>query len=190
MTTGGTSKKMQFDTVIDQQVDNNRYIYLTGDINEDKAKEVIERMLELQEIDPLEEITMIINSYGGEVYSMFAITDMMEIIIPPIKTVCVGTCCSAAAFIFLYGEKGKRFMTKHSSLLIHQVSGGMWGTTKDVNIEIENMKYLQKQMVEEISHRSALSTEEVDAMIDRDCYIKPEEAIKYEMCDGIIERLL
>ena len=81
MTNSGTSKKMQFDTVIDQQVDNNRYIYLTGDINEDKAKEVIERMLELQEIDPLEEITMIINSYGGEVYSMFAITDMMEIII-------------------------------------------------------------------------------------------------------------
>ena len=185
-----TSKKNNTDLSINLKQNEDRFIYLTGEINEDKAKEVVERLLELQNIDPLEKITIIINSCGGEIYSMFAITDVMDILYPPIRTICAGTSCSAAAYIFLCGKKGYRFMTKHSSLLIHQVSGGMWGTTKDVNIEIENMKYLQRQMVEEISSKSFLSKEEVEQMIDRDCYIRPEEAIKYGMCDGIIDRLI
>lgn len=169
--------------------DKNRFIYVDGNIDEDKAKDVIERLLELQTEDPLVEVTMIINGCGGEIYSMFAITDSMDMIYPPVRTICLGTAQSASAFIFLCGEKGKRFMSPHSGLMLHQVSGGTQGTSSDIDVQVNHMRHLQKQMIGEIANRSSLDEDRVKALIDRDCHIDPERAIEFGMCDGIIERL-
>jgi len=169
--------------------DKDRFLYLNGFIDEEKAKETIERLLELQNSDPLDEITMIINSGGGEVYSMFAITDMMDLMPAPIRTICLGSAMSAAGFVFICGTKGKRFMVKHSSLMIHQVSGGAYGTSKDIDIQVDEIKFLQKEMVKEIANRSELTEEEVQKFIDRDFYIRPAQSIEFGLCDGIIERL-
>jgi ATP-dependent Clp protease, protease subunit len=169
--------------------DKERFIYINGEINEDKAKDVIEKLLELQAADPIEEITVIINSPGGEVYSMFSITDAMDMISAPIRTVCLGTSQSAAAFIFICGTVGRRFMTKHSSLMLHQVSGGVGGTAKDIDVTIKHIKGLQEEMVLEIADRSKLTVEQVKEFIDRDFYIKPHDAIKYGLCEGVLERL-
>lgn len=171
-------------------VDKDRFIYLTGDIDEDKARDVIEKLFEMQSADPLEDITLIVNSSGGEVYSMFSITDAMDIITPPIRTVCLGTSQSAAAFIYICGTIGKRFMTRHSSLMIHQVSGGVGGTTKDIDVTVKHIKELQNEMIKEISFRSKLTVDEVKSFIDRDFYISPEQAIEYGLCEGILERLV
>jgi len=169
--------------------DKDRFIYLSGNVDEDKAKDVIEKLLELQTADPLEEITMVINCGGGEIYSMFAITDMMDIMYAPIRTICLGSAMSAAAFIFTCGTKGLRFMTQHSSLMMHQVSGGAFGTTKDINVQVAEIKFLQEEMIKEISKRSELSYDQIKELIDRDCFIRPQQAIDYGFCDGIIGRL-
>jgi ATP-dependent Clp protease, protease subunit len=169
--------------------DKDRFIYLNGFIDEDKAKDIIERLLELQNNDPLDEITMIINSGGGEIYSMFAITDMMDIMHTPIRTVCLGSAMSAAQFIFTCGTPGKRYMTKHSSLMMHQVSGMAGGTVKDVDAQVDEMRYLQKEMIKEIEGRSDLTVDEIKKFINTDFYIRPEQAIEFGLCDGIIERL-
>ena len=169
--------------------EKDRFIYLSGSVDEDKAKDVIEKLLELQTADPMEEITMVINSGGGDIYSMFAITDMMDNIYTPIRTICLGTAQSAAAFIFTCGTKGRRFMTKHSSLMIHQVSGGAGGTTKDIDVQVREIKFLQNEMNEEITKRSDLSKNEIEKLIDRDFYIRPQQAIEYGLCDDIIKRI-
>jgi ATP-dependent Clp protease, protease subunit len=169
--------------------DKDRFIYINGFIDEEKSKEVIERLLELQSNDPLEEITIILNSGGGEIYSMFAITDMMDIMHTDIRTICIGSAMSAAQFIFTCGSKGKRFMTKHSSLMMHQVSGGAYGTGKDIDVQVKEIKFLQGEMIKEISTRSSLSVEEIKKFIDRDFYIRPEQAIEFGLCDDIIGRL-
>jgi len=170
-------------------VDKDRFIYINGEINEDKAKDVIEKLLELQAADPISDITIIINSCGGEVYSMFSITDTMDVITPDIRTVCLGTSQSAAAFIFICGAIGKRYMTKHSSLMIHQVSGGVGGTSKDLDVTVKHIRSLQNDMIEEISNRSKLSIDQVKGFIDRDFYIKPEKAIEYGLCEGVLKML-
>lgn len=169
--------------------DKDRFIYISGDIDEEKSKDVIEKLLELQLNDPLSEITIVVNSCGGEVYSMFSITDMMDVIRSPIRTVCVGTAQSAAAFIFICGDIGRRFMTKHSSLMIHQVSGGTGGTAKDIDVTVNHIKSLQEDMVIEMAKRSKLTTDRIRSFIDRDFYITPEKAIDYGLCEGILERL-
>jgi len=169
--------------------DSDRFIYLSGIIDEDKSKEVIERLLELQHNDPLEEITIIVNSGGGEIYSMFAITDMMDMMHADIRTVCLGTAASAGSFIFLCGTKGKRFMSKHSNLMMHQVSGGTYGTTADIDVQVNEIRYLQQEMINVIEERSKLTGEEIKKFIDRDFYIRPEQAIEFGLCDDVIGRL-
>ena len=80
-------------------------------------------------------------------------------------------------------------MTRHSSLMLHQVSGGMGGTAKDLDVTVRHIKELQGEMIEEIQKRSDLTVDEIRGFIDRDFYIKPDKAIEFGLCDGIIERL-
>jgi ATP-dependent Clp protease protease subunit len=143
----------------------------------------------MQKVDPLKEITLILDSYGGEIDSMFAIVDMMEIIMPPVRTICLGKAMSAAAIIFLYGQKGRRFMTKHSRLMLHQASSFSSGTVSDIVIDTEEIKFLQEQMIHELVKRCSLKEKDIRNIIDRNTYIRPETAMKNGMCDGIIERL-
>jgi len=167
----------------------DRCIYLTGPVAEEVAKETICLLLEYQRQDPMREVTIILDSYGGEVDSMFAITDIMELVITPIRTICIGKAMSAAAFIFLSGANGRRFMTKHSRLMFHQMSSSHWGPVSDILISTNEIRFLQEQMIEDVSKRSKLKKDAVRALIDRESYIRPEDAIKMGICDKIIDRL-
>jgi len=160
-----------------------RTITLMGEVNEEKAKEVIERLLQLQNEDPFADIDMYINSFGGCVYSMFAIADMMSILIPDISTINIGSAMSAGAFIFICGTKGKRRMTRNSTLMLHQVSSAIYGTTKDIKIEVAETTRLQQRMIEVVSERSNLDEKEIENLIDRDAYISGEQAIEMGLCD-------
>jgi ATP-dependent Clp protease protease subunit len=168
---------------------HERIIYLVGEVNECTAREVVVSLIEMQKDDSLKEITMILDSYGGEIDSMFAIVDMMEIIMPPVRTICLGKAMSAAAIIFLYGQKGRRFMTRHSRLMLHQISSLSNGTVSDIVIDTEEIRFLQEQVIQEISKRCKLKEKDIRNIIDRNAYIRPEKAIEYGMCDGIIERI-
>lgn len=172
------------------QSKGNRFVYVNGEINEDKAKETVERLLELQYEDPMTEITMVVNGPGGEIYSMFAVVDAIDIISPPVRTICLGASHSASAFIFICGTEGRRFMSRHSSIMLHQVSGGTFGTVKDMKPQIEHIRELQDKMIEEMALRSNLSKEEVTKLIDRDCHISIEKAMEMGFCDGVITSLV
>lgn len=172
-----------------EKVNSTRIIYLSGKVDEENAKEVILALLKLQKEDPLKDITMVIDSYGGLIDSMFAITDTMNLIKPEVVTICVGKAMSAGAFIFANGQAGRRMMTPHSTLMFHQVSGASWGTTADVEIDVAEQKRLQNLMVEELSKRCNLSEDEVKKMIDRNNFVAPPKAMEIGICDGIITKL-
>lgn len=172
-----------------REVDGSRIIYLSGKIDEDTTRDAVHTLLKLQKEDPLSDIKLIVDSYGGLLDSMFAITDTMNLINPQVVTVCLGKAMSAGAFIFANGEKGRRFMAPHSTLMFHQVSGGTWGTTADVSIDIAEQKRLQRLMTEELANRCNLSTVEVEKLIDRDCFLSPHKAMEIGVCDDIITKL-
>jgi ATP-dependent Clp protease, protease subunit len=166
----------------------DRLIYLSGLLNEDSSRDVIEKLLDYQRKDPLLEITFILDCYGGEVDSMFAVVDMMKIVMSPIRTICVGKAMSAAALIFACGQKGRRFMTANSRLMFHQMSGWHSGPVTDVVIDVEEIKFMQDQMIQRLVEVSNMNADDIRVLIDRNTYLRPEKAIELGICDGIIDR--
>jgi len=166
-----------------------RIILVQGMVNEELTKKVIEKLLKFQNINVMEEVTMIVDSYGGYVDSMFAITDMMDIMTYDVRTICVGKAMSAGAFIFTCGTKDKRFMTRKAQLMYHQIWSCQHGTLSDIDIEVENTKHMQKLLIDEVAARSKMNSKQVEKLIDRDAYVYPQQAIKLGLCDGIIKRI-
>ena len=171
------------------QKNKGRTILLSTEINDESAMMVVDAFLQLQSEDPLKDITMIINSPGGEISSMFAITDMMDMLSCDIRTIVLGMAASAASFIATCGTPGKRFISKNSKIMVHSVSGGAIGVIHDINIAVDEIKSLQEQMLEEYVKRTKIGKAEIKSLLERDRYLKPEEAIEMGLVDGIIKSL-
>lgn len=171
------------------QKNKGRVILLCSEINDEAAMMVVDGLLQLQSEDPLKDITMVINSPGGDISAMFAITDMMDMISCDIRTVVLGMAASAASFIAACGTPGKRFISKNSKIMVHSVSGGAFGVIHDINIAVDEIKSLQDQMIEEYVNRTKIDREELKNLLERDRYLKPDDAIKMGLVDNIIKSL-
>lgn len=112
----------------------DRIIFLGGPINDSVANLVVAQMLFLESKDPKADISLYINSPGGEVYSGLAIYDTMQYIRCDVSTICVGLAASMAAVLLAAGTKGKRFALPYSRIMIHQPLGGARGQATDIEI--------------------------------------------------------
>lgn len=168
---------------------NGRVLYIAGEINEATAQEVNIEMLKLQREDPLEDITLIVDSYGGDLFAAFAIVDMMNIVSCDIRTICIGKAMSAGQFIFSAGAPNKRFMTKHSRLMLHNPSAGVEGSMPDIEIEIEELQRCRNLFVDQITSRCKLNREEIVNLISRNAYLGAEQAVEMGFADGILTRM-
>lgn len=168
---------------------NGRVLYLSGEINEHTAQEINVEMVRLQREDPLQDITLIIDSYGGDLFAAFAIVDMMEMLTCDIKTICLGKAMSAGQFIFSTGTKGKRFMSKHARLMLHNPIAGMEGSVPDIEVEIEELQKCRDLFITHIAEKSGKTYDEVKDMINRNKYLDASEAISHGFADGIVNRL-
>ena len=106
---------------------NDRIVFLGEEVNSVTANLVIAQLLHLESQDAEKDISLYINSPGGEVYSGLAILDTMNYIKPDVSTICVGMAASMAAVLLAAGAPGKRFSLPHSKIMIHQPSGGAQG---------------------------------------------------------------
>ena len=168
---------------------SGRIIYLSGEINENTSQEVNIEMVSLQRDDPLQDITLIIDSYGGDLFSAFSIVDMMEMLTCDIKTICIGKAMSAGQLIFSSGAKNKRFMSKHARLMLHNPSAGMEGSVPDIEIEIEELQRCRDLFVDQISKGSVLGRDEVLSLINRNAYLDATQAIEMGFADGELKLL-
>ncbi len=163
-----------------------RIIFLAGPIDFDTANIVIAQMLFLQSEDPKKDITLYINSPGGEVPSGLAIIDTMNHIKPDVSTLCIGMAASMGAMILSSGAKGKRFALPNSEVMIHQPSGGYEGKASDIEIGakriLKNRAILNKILVK----NTGQTLSKIEKDMDRDFFMDPEEAKKY----GIIDKIL
>ena len=168
---------------------NGRVLYLSGEINEHTAQDINIEMVRLQREDPLQDITLIVDSYGGDLIAAFAIVDMMEMLTCDIKTICLGKAMSAGQFIFSTGAKGKRFMSKHARLMLHNPIAGMEGSVPDIEVEIEELQRSRDAFIRHIAEKSGNSFEEIKDLIQRNKYLDANEAIQHGFADGIVNRL-
>ncbi len=119
---------------------NDRIIFLGEEINSVSANLVVAQLLHLESQDAEKDISLYINSPGGEVYSGLAILDTMNFIKPQVSTICVGMAASMAAVLLSAGAKGKRFCLPHSKVMIHQPSGGAQGQQTEIEIVAEEIE--------------------------------------------------
>jgi ATP-dependent Clp protease protease subunit len=120
--------------MFDKKFIEQRKIFLWGEVHDKSAREITNRLLYLDAIDPGKEITFYINSPGGVITSGMVIYDTMQMISSPVSTVCMGMAASMGSILLSGGQKGKRFIFPHGEVMIHQPSGGGQGTSADLEI--------------------------------------------------------
>ena len=166
-----------------------REVECIGEITEDSVAALILQLRYLHREAPEQEITMYINSPGGEVSSGLALYDVMKAIQCPIRTVCVGTAASMAAILFLSGDK--RDMLAHSKVMIHDplIPGGIGGSALKVDAVARNLMQTRQTIANIISRHTGKSLEDVLAKTASDSYFDAEQAVEWGLADRIIHEL-
>ena len=165
---------------------NDRIIFLGEEINSVTANLVIAQLLHLESQDAEKDISLYINSPGGEVYSGLAILDTMNYIKPAVSTICVGMAASMAAVLLACGAKGKRFCLPNSMVMIHQPSGGARGQQTEIEIAAREIRENRTRLNHILADASGRSFEQVERDTERDHYMRAQEALEYGLVDRIV----
>ena len=167
---------------------NERIIFLGTPVTDDIANLIVAQLIHLESEDPDKDISMYINSPGGNVYSGLAIYDTMQYIKPDVQTICVGIAMSMGALLLSGGAAGKRMALPNAKILIHQVSGGFQGQASDIEIHARETIALRQKLDEIIAHHTGQPLEKVANDTDRDYYMSAEEAKEYNIVDRVIAK--
>ncbi len=163
-----------------------RIIFLGSAIDDNVANLVMAQMLHLEAEDPEKDIQLYINSPGGVVTAAMAVYDTMQFIKSPISTICIGQAASDAAILLLAGESKKRFSLPNSRVMLHQPSGGVSGTTIDVEIHAREMVRIRQLLNEVIAKHTGQEIAKVEKDTERDFILDAKEAKKYGIIDEVI----
>jgi ATP-dependent Clp protease protease subunit len=163
-----------------------RRVMLTGAIDGKLAEKVTAQLLVLEADNPEHDITLFLNSPGGEVDAGFAIYDTMQAITCDVSTVCMGFAASMAQFLLCGGTPGKRRAYAHSRILMHQPLGAVEGNAVDVAIQAEQFTLARQLMAELIAKHTGQTVDQVFADGERDRWFTPPEALAYGIIDEII----
>ena len=148
-----------------------RIVFLGTEVNDQVANLISAQLLFLEAEDPEKDISLYINSPGGQAYAGLAIYDTMQYVRPDVSTVCIGMGMSAGAMILCGGAAGKRYALPNAKLMIHQGSAGFSGTPADIQIQAREVLETMQRMAEVIALHSGRPVDEVLADIDRDRFM-------------------
>lgn len=182
-------EKMMSGWKFDKKFIEQRKIFLWGPVDDKSAKDITDRLMYLEAIDPGKEITFYINSPGGVVTSGMVIYDTMQMISSPVSTICMGMAASMGSILLSGGEKGRRFIYKHGEVMIHQPSGGGRGTSADLEIMALQIKKAKDLGAKILADNCGQTFEKVMKDFDRDYWMDAQESIAYGIVDGVVEKI-
>lgn len=182
-------EKMMGGMVFDKKFIEQRKVFLWGEVHDKSAREITNRLLYLEAIDPGKEITFYINSPGGVITSGMVIYDTMQMISSPVSTVCMGMAASMGSILLSGGQKGKRYIFPHGEVMIHQPSGGGQGTSADLEIMAVQIQKAKEIGARILADNCGQTYEKVMEDFDRDYWMDAEESKKYGIVDGILKKL-
>jgi len=162
-------------------------IFLGTPIDDGVANVVSAQMLHLESENPDRDISIYINSPGGDINAMFAIYDTMQYIKPDITTICFGQAASAAAILLAAGSKGKRLALPNARILLHQPYTGAQGQVSDLEIAAKEIERLKTALEHILAHHSGQDIAKVAADTDRDFVMTAEEAKDYGIIDEVLQ---
>ncbi|MCX6386359.1 MAG: ATP-dependent Clp endopeptidase proteolytic subunit ClpP [Solirubrobacterales bacterium] len=165
---------------------NDRIIFLGTAVTDQVANLVIAQLLHLESSDPDKDISIYINSPGGDIYSGLAIYDTMQFIKPDVQTICFGIAMSMGSLLLTGGAKGKRLALPNSRILIHQPSSGFEGQATDIEIHAREILSIRKRVDEIYAQHTGQSVEQVHKDMERDRFLKADEAVEYGLIDKVL----
>lgn len=169
----------------------SREIFLTEEVNPDTMNSILQQLMYLNRENPDEEITLYINSPGGEVRSGLVVYDYLRLMRAPIRTVCVGTAASMGAILFLAGNK--REMFPHAQLMIHDPApgGGSMTGMKPAQLEehLRSLKKVQKILCDLIAKTSGQPVKKVLEKTQVDSFFDAQEAVDFGLATSIIQSM-
>ncbi|RUO77172.1 ATP-dependent Clp endopeptidase proteolytic subunit ClpP [Idiomarina seosinensis] len=165
-----------------------RVIFCCGQVEDHMANLIVAQLLFLESDNPDKDIYLYINSPGGVVTAGMAIYDTMRFIKPDVSTVCMGQAASMGAFLLAGGTKGKRYCLPNSRVMIHQPLGGFQGQASDFEIHAKQILDLKERLNRMLAENTGQDYDKVARDTDRDHFLAAEEAIKYGLVDGVLNK--
>jgi len=166
----------------------DRIVMVSGPIETGMANTIVAQLLFLESENPNADISLYINSPGGDVSAGWAIMDTMRYIKPNVSTIGMGLVASMAAVLLAAGEKGKRFVLPNTQVMIHQPSSGTEGKVTDMEIYLKEVQYTKKAMIKQMMEFTGRKEKEVFDAMERDNWMQAEDAKKFGLIDGILTR--
>ena len=182
-------EKMMSGWQFDKKFIEQRKVFLWGVVDDKSAKDITNRLMYLEAIDPGKEITFYINSPGGMVTSGMVIYDTMQMISSPVSTVCMGMAASMGSILLSGGKKGKRFIFPNGEVMIHQPSGGGQGTSADLEIMAEQILKTKELGANILAKNCGQTFEKVMKDFDRDYWMHANESVEYGIVDAVLKKL-
>jgi ATP-dependent Clp protease protease subunit len=165
-----------------------RIIILGTAINDQVANSIVAQLLFLDREDPDKDINLYINSPGGVINAGLAIYDTMQLIRPPVSTICMGLAASMATILLCSGAKGKRFALPNSTIHMHQAIGGAQGQATDIEIAAREILRVQDIIRGILQKNTGQTMEKIIHDTDRDYYLNPVAAVEYGLIDEILTK--
>ena len=170
-----------------QRLLKERIIWLGGEVRDENANAICAQLLLLAAEDPDRDIYLYINSPGGSVTAGMAIYDPMQSIKPDVVTVGLGLAASMGQFLLTAGAPGKRYITPHTRILLHQPLGGAGGSATEIRINADLILGMKKELAAITASRTGKTVEQVEADGDRDHWFTAQEALEYGFVDRVID---
>ena len=182
-------EKMMGGMMFDKKFIEQRKVFLWGPVDDKSAKDITNRLLYLEAMDPGKEIIFYISSPGGSVTSGMVIYDTMKMITSPVSTICMGMAASMGSILLSGGAKGKRFIFPHGEVMIHQPSGGGQGTSADLEIIAVQILKAKQLGAKLLAENCGQTYDKVMEDFDRDYWMDANESKKYGIVDGILDKI-
>jgi ATP-dependent Clp protease protease subunit len=166
---------------------NDRIVMVGSAIDDEVANVVVAQLLHLESDDPDKDISLYVNSPGGDVYAGLAIYDTMTFVKPDVRTICVGIAMSMGAVLLAAGATGKRSALPNAKVLIHQVwTGQFGGQASDVEIRAREVLDLKKRVESILADHTGQPLDRVSQDTDRDHFMTAAEAVEYGLIDEVL----
>ncbi|MCJ1478465.1 hypothetical protein MMC13_007145 [Lambiella insularis] len=167
-----------------------RIVCLNGQVDESVSAAIVAQLLFLEADAPSKPISLYINTPGGSVTAGLAIYDTMTYIASPVTTICVGQAASMGSLLLCGGAKGKRYALPHSSIMVHQPSGGYFGQASDIAIHAKEILRVREQLngIYKRHLTKEMSLEEIERLMERDKFMGAQEALEMGIVDEILEK--
>lgn len=164
-----------------------RIIFLGTPINALIANEIVAKLLFLDREDSEREISLYINSPGGEITAGLAIYDTMQLIQAPISTIAVGVTASMATVLLTAGTTGRRYALPHATIHLHQPLGGAQGQATDIEIAAREILRMRDLLNNILRKHTGLDDAQIERFTDRDFYMTAQQAVEYKLIDKVLE---